>query len=144
MNEEEYIESRLDDQIDWYDRKSLWNQKWYKRLQIVVLIAAATIPFLTAYSDEVAWIKFVIGILGLAIAAITAILGLYAFQENWIKYRTVCESLKKEKYKYLTRIAPYDNERAFALLVEQVEGLISKENTEWSRKLENASEKSGQ
>ena len=89
MKEEEYIKMRLDDQIDWYDRKSDWNQKWFKRLQLIVLVAAATIPFLSGYfSGELYWVKFAVGVLGLMIAAITAILSLYNFQENWINYRT--------------------------------------------------------
>lgn len=139
MDTEQYMKERVDDQIEWYDRKSGWNQRWFKRLQIFVLIAAATIPFLSGYiGEEVAWAKFVIGVLGLLIAAITAILGLYNFQENWIKYRTTCESLKKEKYKFLTRIPPYDNDNAFTVLVEHVEGLISKENTDWSQQLQSS------
>lgn len=149
MNQEEYLKQRLDDQIDWYDRKSSWNQKWYKRLQVILLVAAATIPFLSGYVSEVPaaesglpWVKISIGLLGVAIAAIAAVLGLYNFQENWIKYRTTCESLKKEKYKFLTGVLPYDDDNAFTLLVEHVEGLISKENTDWSQQLQNAKEKS--
>lgn len=149
MNQEEYLEQRLDDQLDWYDRKSSWNQKWYKRLQVILLVAGATIPFLSGYISDVPtaesgfpWIKIIIGLLGVAIAAIAAVLGLYNFQENWIKYRTTCESLKKEKYKFLTGVSPYDDDSAFTLLVEQVEGLISKENTDWSQQLQTAKEKS--
>jgi hypothetical protein len=149
MTQEEYLKQRLDDQIDWYDRKSSWNQKWYKRLQVILLVAAAAIPFLSGYVSEVPvaelglpWVKIAIGLLGVAIAAIAAVLGLYNFQENWIKYRTTCESLKKEKYKFLTGVLPYDDDNAFTLLVEHVEGLISKENTDWSQQLQNAKEKS--
>jgi hypothetical protein len=142
MNQENYLQERLDDQIDWYDRKSIWNQRWYKRLQLLVFIAAATIPFLSGYIDEkLPWIQYVIGLLGMIIAATTAILGLYNFQENWIKYRTTCESLKKEKYRYLTNVTPYGGEDSFTLLVERVEGLISKENTDWAQQLQNAKEK---
>jgi hypothetical protein len=107
MNQQEYIEQRLNDQLNWYDRKSSWNQKWYKRLQVILLVAAAIIPFLSGYISEVPspesslpWVKIVIGLLGVGIAAIAAVLGLYNFQENWIKYRTTCESLKKEKFKF--------------------------------------------
>ena len=46
MNQEDYLKDRLDNQIDWYDKKSQWNQKWFKRLQVFQLIAAAIIPFL--------------------------------------------------------------------------------------------------
>ena len=76
MTRDEYLEQRLDDQINWYDRKSCWNQRWYKRPQVILLVASATIPFLSGYvSDTPAvdpglpWIKIAIGLLGVAIAA---------------------------------------------------------------------------
>jgi len=77
-------------------------------------------------------IQIIIGLLGLLVAIITAILGLYKFQENWIAYRTTCESLRHEKYLFLTECEPYDGDAPFKLFVQRVESLISKENTKWS------------
>lgn len=137
MDAEEYIKQRLDDQIAWYDRKSVSSQRWFKRLRITEFIAAATIPFLAAYlAPELPATKVVIGVLGVVIAVITATLGLYQFQEHWIEYRTTCESLKKEKYLFLTSSEPYDDADEAArlqLLVQRVETLISKENTNWAQ-----------
>ena len=142
MDENEYLEKRLDDQIDWYDKKSVYSQKWFKRLQVVAIVGAAIIPFLSGYmSEEYICMKIAIGFLGLIVAAVTAILGLYQFQENWIEYRTTCESLKHEKYVYLTKTTPYDDKNALALLVERVETLISKENTNWTRQTKSYKEK---
>jgi hypothetical protein len=134
MNQEEYLKERLQNQIDWYDRKSVQSQKWFKRLQVVAILAATTIPFLTGYiTDTTFLLKLSVGLLGLSVAAITAILGLYKFQENWLEFRTTCESLKHEKYLFLTNSDPYNAEDPFMLLVERIEGLISKENTSWIR-----------
>ncbi|MFB3042367.1 MAG: DUF4231 domain-containing protein, partial [Candidatus Poribacteria bacterium] len=49
MNEENFMNERVDDQINWYDRKSQFNQKRYKRLRIIEIFAAALIPFLSGY-----------------------------------------------------------------------------------------------
>jgi hypothetical protein len=139
MNQDEYIKERLDNQIEWYDGKSVKSQKWFKRLQVIVIIAAAMIPFLSGYMTEsTPYLKFVIGALGIVIAAITAILGLYQFQENWLEYRTTCETLRHEKYLFLTGAAPYNAEQPFLLLVERVESLISKENTNWASYMKKA------
>jgi len=128
----EYLKDRLDDQINWYDKKSVANQRAFKRLQVLIIVASAAIPFLSGFMDENSlWLKIVIGLLGLAIATATAILGLYQFQENWLEYRTTCETLRHEKYLFLTGASPYDEEEPFLLLVERIEGLISKENTNW-------------
>ena len=71
----------------------------------------------------------------MAIAIIAATLGLYRFQEHWIEYRTTCESLKKEKFLFLTGSEPYSSDPAtkIQLLVRRVETLISKENTDWAQ-----------
>jgi hypothetical protein len=132
ISQDDYFKERLDNQIDWYDKKSSQSQRWFKRLQVIVIVSSATIPFLSGYMDsETLYLKIAIGLLGLIIAAITAVLGLYQFQENWLEYRTTCETLRHEKYLFLAKAAPYNEEEPFLLLVERVEGLISKENTNW-------------
>lgn len=134
MNQDEYIKHRLDDQIGWYDGKSQWNQKMYKRLRVFEFAAAASIPFLTGYMTVNApFINFTVGLLGLIIAVITGVVTLYKFQENWVEYRTTCESLKHEKHLFLTKVAPYDGDEPFPLFVQRVESLISKENTNWAQ-----------
>ena len=65
------------------------------------------------------------------IAAVTGLLSLYKFQEIWTTYRTTCESLRREKFLYLTRTDPYIEKNAFNLLVQRVEALLAKENSSW-------------
>jgi hypothetical protein len=43
-NQENPTLERLEDQIDWYDKKSAFNQSCFKRIKIIELIAAALIP----------------------------------------------------------------------------------------------------
>jgi hypothetical protein len=52
-------------------------------------------------------------------------------QEHWIEYRATAESLRREKFLFLTQTEPYDKDDAFHLLVQRVEALLSNENTEW-------------
>ena len=52
MNIQEYIEKRVDDQINWYDEKSRKAQKWYKGLQLLEIIIAALIPLLSGYTEH--------------------------------------------------------------------------------------------
>jgi len=130
MTEGEYLEQRLDDQINWYDQKSLRNQKLHKFLQWISIICAALIPFLAGYlPDYPGEIRLVIEILSIVIAAVTAFLALYKFEEKWVEYRTVCETLKHEKYYFLTKVTPYNSADAFPLLVRRVEALISRDNS---------------
>jgi hypothetical protein len=134
MNVEQFIKQRVDDQINWYDRKSQFNQRWYKNLRIAEIVAAAAIPFLAGnISTEIPAIQFIVGFLGFLIAVIAGVVGLYQFQERWVEYRTTCESLRHEKYLYLTKSEPYNVQNPFPLFVQRAESLISVENTRWSQ-----------
>lgn len=134
MNEEQFLKERVDDQINWYDKKSQFNQRWYKCLRVGEIVAAAAIPFLAGYmSDKTPAIQVVVGCLGFVIAIIAGVVALCQFQENWVEYRTTCESLRHEKYLFLTQTEPYNVDNPFPLFVQRVESLISTENTKWSQ-----------
>jgi Protein of unknown function (DUF4231) len=133
MTAEEYMTSRVDDQIKWYDGKSAWNQRWFKRVRILEIVAASSIPILSGFSQDNRSIQVTIALLGGLIAVIAGLMGLYQFQENWTQYRSTCEGLRHEKILYETKSEPYDGENAFPLLVQRVESLISSESTRWTQ-----------
>lgn len=133
MNEEEYISSRVNDQISWYDRKSQRAQRRFKWLRCLEIVAAASIPLIAGFAKEPFPVTLVVAILGAAIAIISSIISLNQFQENWTEYRTTCESLKHEKLLFLTKAEPYHQEDPFRLFVRRTESLISKENSVWSQ-----------
>jgi hypothetical protein len=135
ISPEEYMEQRLSDQINWYDRKSGTSQRWFKRLRFVEIVAAAIIPFLSGFVDNSLPIKIAIGVLGVVVAVIACLLGLLQLQEHWIEYRATAESLRREKFLYLTQTEPYDKEDAFHLLVQRVEALLSRENLDWAQSM---------
>lgn len=133
MTPDDYIAERLDAQIAWYDRKSVRSQGWYKGLRIIEIVVAASIPFMVGYiTDARPSVAFIVGLAGVTVAVISGLLAINQYQENWTEYRTTCESLRHHKYRFLTRADPYDSDDAFHNLVDNVESLISKENTNWS------------
>lgn len=130
--------SRLEDQIGWYDRRSIDAQWWHKRLKIAAIIAAALVP-LTAGFSICPWIT---GLLGVFIAVIEGIQQLNQYQHNWITYRSTCEALKHEKYLYLATAGPYANvPNPDMLLAERIESLISQEHAKWASTQQNAQKK---
>jgi hypothetical protein len=148
MNDEQYLAERLEYQIAWYDRKSGWNQKWFKRWQLTQIVAAAVIPFLAGidpktplFGMEVKWM-LIIGLLGMLIAIATAVIALFKFQENWVQYRMTAEQLHHERFLFLTGVEPYHDTNAFELLVQRIENLISRENSLWAQSAQEKSNKS--
>lgn len=135
MDENAYVQERLQDQIDWYDRKSQRAHRWFKLLRGFELIAATAIPFLSGYSGTSVYLTLAVGLLGLLIAVVAGLLSLNQFQERWIEYRTICEALKREKYLFLARGAPYEGDNPFPSLVERVESLIAKETSAWGQSI---------
>jgi len=143
MDQDEYLKNRVDDQIAWYDRKSASNQRWFRRLRIIEIVAAALIPLLAAYAD---WnpLKIAVAALGLVIAVIAGILGLFQFQENWTSCRSTCESLKQEKFLFLTKTGSYDQKEPFPLFVQRVEGLMAREHSAWAQSVRTAGKEKSQ
>jgi hypothetical protein len=131
--EEEYLQTRVLDQINWYDKKSCFNKKWFFGLKITEIILALFIPFLSGYVDNPEYhLKVAVGIIGIAVAAIAGLITLIKFQENWIEYRAVTESLKLEKFLFLSKAGPYKNDPgAYSLFVERFESLISASTQKW-------------
>jgi hypothetical protein len=78
--------------------------------------------------------------LGVFVAVIAGVLELLHLQERWIEYRATAESLRREKFLFLTQTEPYDKDDAFHLLVQRVEALLSKENAEWAQSMMKATE----
>lgn len=136
MQEQEYIEKRLEDQISWYDKKSIANQSLFKRLRILEIVFATLIPLLSIAFEVFNFLNdyhaLIFGVIGLIISVLASIISFGKYQELWQSYRTTCESLKKEKFLFYAKARPYAKNNRYVLLVERVESLISKENTNWS------------
>lgn len=134
ISEDQYLVERLEDQIDWYDNSSIKCQKKYKWMKRVELVSAALIPILSTQSSG--WISFavIVSILGAIVVIIEGLVSLGKYHENWIEYRSICETLRQEKYMYLTLTGVYKTtaDEAFDLLVERIESVISKENVNWA------------
>jgi hypothetical protein len=125
------IYGRLEDQIDWYDRKSRSAQRIFKRIKIVEILGAAALPFLAGlnYPGD----RQVTGGLGVLITMLEGLLHLNQYQQNWTNYRSTCEALKHEKFVYLAHAGPYATAPdPRALLAERIESTVSQEHAQWA------------
>ena len=125
---EKYLKERYEDQVTWYDKKSISFQKKYKFWQSLIIFTSAVTPVLVA-AEISKWPVIAIS----AIVAIgTTVIKTFKYQENWINYRTTCETLKKEIHFYQNSVGEYKTaEDPEALFIDNVESFISRENTLW-------------
>lgn len=134
---------RLEDQIRWYDRKSADNQRRYKALKALQLLAAAAIPVVATIDLHAA----VAAALGALVVVVEGFVQLNQYQQNYISYRSTCEALKHEKYLFLAHAGPYAgaSDGGVPLLADRIEGLISQEHAKWvSAREESGQKTSGQ
>ena len=131
---DEYLKNRYEDQIGWYDRKARTSQRMYQWMQWSTIMLAAVTPVLVEVALDPDWQAYghVPTITSAAVAILTAGLKAFKYQENWISYRTTCETLRKEKPFYDAGLDDYKGaEDREGVFVERVERLISRENTLW-------------
>jgi hypothetical protein len=83
----------LQDQIDWYDRKSGSNQKAFKYLKICTISAAAIIPVLAKTSGISSSVTAGFGVF---IVILEGLQQVNQYHTNWISHRSTCEARKHE------------------------------------------------
>lgn len=122
---------RLEDQLKWYDVKSVSCQRWYKGLKLLQVVLGASIPLLV-YIEK----PFVTAIAGVAIAILEAVQHLNQYSTLWIEYRSTAERLKHERWLFLSRAGEFramDDDEALRVLAEHVETYVSTEHASWAQ-----------
>jgi hypothetical protein len=123
---------RLEDQVQWYDDKSMAAQRWYKYLKFVQIFLAVLIPIATHFPSECA--KWTTAISGSLIALLEGVQHLNQYSALWVTYRATAEYLKHEKFLFLSGAGPYkelSNEQRLIALAERVEERVSTEHANW-------------
>jgi hypothetical protein len=137
MNTDNYLKERLEGQIEWNNRKANINKKIFQRLSTATILFALSLPSVVIYlllleTDEtgIEWWLGYIGFSGLIIGVLTILNHIYNYQDKWSHYRTVAESLKKERNLYQMQAGPYKHQNEpIKILVERVEKLVSPRNS---------------
>jgi hypothetical protein len=130
MNEQEYFEQRLEDQMKFFSKKSTDNKTKYFRFKVIVIILSASLPFVVKYS-AVGIFPEIIGLIGIIISILSGLDALFNYHEHWVNYRKVEEVLKREKFLYLTQSGSYKEGANFKEFVSNIETIIASENNEW-------------
>jgi hypothetical protein len=89
--------------------------------------------------------KILVTILGLAVALLVALEGVFHYKEQWVNYRSTAEYLKTQKILFLHMSEDYEGleeKKAFTQLVNRIEKAIAEENAVTLNVLTRAEQKS--
>lgn len=134
MSPEEYIAQRVDEQAAWYGRRSRQAQWSFRALRWIEIVGATLIPLIAGFAPAT-WSQPATAALGAVVALCAALVGFGRYYERWIEYRSMRESLKREKFLFLTRATPYRIDDAFAAFVERIEDVLAKESHAWAERM---------
>ncbi len=135
-----YLSERIQDQINWYSKKSTANKTGYKACRMTIIVCGALIPLLVGYAEgNLVWLKYVAGFFGVLVAVSEGIMSLKKYRENWDTYRITVEALNRERLLYENRVGTdysAGDEAAFKQFVQRAEQIMANENQEWKTRLE--------
>ncbi len=132
LDSEAYLHDRLDDQLIWLSRASRRSKAAFRRLRLLEILLGTGITIFSPYAVKMPWGALAIALAGGGVAVSGSLLAMNRHQENWLRYRSLGEALKREKFLYLARAEPYANEPdAFPRLVINAESLLGQESSVW-------------
>jgi hypothetical protein len=82
--------TRLNDQLDWYDKKSGDNQRRYKQIKVAQLVLAGSIPVFALV--DAPWGRWITAILGASVVILEGFQQLGQYNNLWVTYRRAAQA----------------------------------------------------
>ena len=126
---------RFESQRAYYSSRGGAAKRLHYWLKVPEVLGAILIPVLALLDLS----AVVLGIVGAVVAALAVAQEVFQPNENWIKYRTANERLKREKALLDTGAGRYDGAAdPLKLFAVRVEEIITDENAGWATRMESA------
>lgn|GEM_PF-4951583 len=123
LTSEDYIQERVNPQIEALKRQAAFNRKAYLLFRVFFFIVVAVIPVFALSPQP--WARLasaIMGFLGLISVGVTSVCGFYRRCEECFGKAVV---LEREKFEFMARVGPYagDASGALAVFVENIESV---------------------
>ncbi len=128
-----YRDDRYSEQLSYYDRRALANQRGYRICGLYIIIVSVAITPLISLDEAIfGWGIILAKVLSPTVAIAAGVMAHFRFLENWLRFRFTWDSLKQELVFRDAGIRDYaaTNNRN-ALFVDRVESLIAQEGVSW-------------
>ena len=143
-----YVEMRVEDQLNFYEKAANRAKRTFMWMQTSIIVLGVLVPVIVnipsswgsgeSAVDLTTAIKIAVTVFSLTVAILTGILNFRKYGDLWLSYRLTEESIKHEKFMFLTRAGPYTSEPAFPSFVEKFESIVSAEHGKFRTLFEEA------
>src|SRR4051812_44458156 len=83
----EYLDLRLDKEQTYFSQRSGINKTYHYGFKITIITLTVLIPILTGYLKEYQDVKYIVGIISVALGIVTGLDTFFKFNEKWISNR---------------------------------------------------------
>ena len=138
MDATTYLTDRVEDQLAYYQKAANKAKRAYAWMQSSIIVLGLIVPVIVnipaswgtgeSAIDLTGEIRIAVTVFSLTLAILTGLLSFRKYDDQWLSYRMTEESIKHEKFLFLTRAGHYGNEPAFPTFVEKFESIVSAEH----------------
>jgi len=144
MTPEEYIDERLNQFREWYDKKAVLAKRNYQWMRAITVVGGAIVPVLVNLPFDDHAIRYLTTVVSLVVVILLSLESVFHFREQWKNYRSTEQLLAKEYFNFVTGEGPYrnqDEKEAFLNFVDRVENAVASENASTLNVMTTLSEK---
>src|SRR5690606_11602074 len=127
---QDYVEGRLSQYQQWYDRKAVKTKAMHLRMRTLSVVGGALVPVLV--NLDLSFAKLTATVLSLIVVGSVSLESVYRYREQWKNYRSTEQLLGHERIYFETKVGPYSDlseAEAFTTLVARVESASANENS---------------
>lgn len=131
MTPEEYVDERLNQFREWYDKKATSAKRNYQWMRAITVIGGSIVPVLVNLPLPTDATRYITTLVGLIVVVLISLESVFHFREQWKNYRSTEQLLAKEYFNFVSAEGPYRDMKAsdaFLTFVDRVENAISSEN----------------
>jgi hypothetical protein len=132
MDADAYIEQRLAQQQQWYDKKAVSAKAKFLRMKAASVVGAALVPVIVNVPLPDQTQSYIATALSLMVVIVVSLESVYHFGDQWKNYRSTEQFLSRERVLFLCGEGVYKGmaaEDATILLVDRCEAQIAAENS---------------
>jgi hypothetical protein len=119
------------EESEWYAKKANSNRRMFLSVRGFQVVVASLIPLVSLIGEWSAQ-RYVSAALGASIAIVEGLQQLGQFQQNWHRYRTARETLRREQFLYEMSAGPYSTTSdKLRLFVERADAIMGGEASKW-------------